>query len=129
MKFFILTIIIVSSLYSYELNWINDYNKALEIAKKEHKDIYVFVGADKCRFCDRFKDLTLSKKEVIDRLKEEFILVYLSRDQHKVPKNFAIKGVPRHYFITPKGEIIHHDRGSREPAGFYDILDEVDLKK
>jgi len=129
MKSFILTIIFISSLYGYELNWLHDYDAAISQAKKEHKDIYVFVGADECRFCDRFKDLTLSKKEVIDRLKKEFILVYLSRDQHKIPKNFAIKGVPRHYFITSKGEIIHDDRGSREPAGFYDMLDEVDLKK
>ncbi|MDA3908322.1 MAG: thioredoxin family protein [Sulfurimonas sp.] len=130
MKIFIFTIILISSLYSYELNnWMHNYDKALERAKQEHKDVYLFVGADECRFCDRFKDLTLSKKEVIDRLKKEYILLYLSRDQHKIPKKFAIKGVPRHYFLTSKGKIIHDDRGSREPAGFYDMLDEVDIKK
>jgi len=129
MKNFILTIILISSLYSYELNWINDYNKALEIAKKENKDVYLFVGADVCRFCDLFKELTLSKKEVMDRLEQEYIPLYLSRDQHYIPKHFAIKGVPRHYFITHTGKVYHDDRGSREPAGFYDILDEADLKK
>jgi thiol:disulfide interchange protein len=120
----------ISSLYNYELyNWMHDYNKALEIAKKEHKDVYLFVGADECRFCDRFKKLTLSKPEVIERLQKKFILLYLSRDQHKIPKKFAIKGVPRHYFLTSEGKIYHDDRGSREPAGFFDILDEAELKK
>lgn len=129
MKLIILTLIFISSLYSIELNWLHDYDKALAQAQKERKDVYLFVGADECRFCDRFKELTLSKKEVIDRLKKEYILLYLSRDQHFIPKHFEIKGVPRHYFLTPKGEVIHEDRGSREPAGFFDILDEVDLKK
>ncbi|WP_373035198.1 thioredoxin family protein [Sulfurimonas sp.] len=129
MKIFILTIILLSSLYSYELNWLHNYDEALKAAKKEHKDVYLFVGADECRFCDRFKKLTLSKPEVIDKLQKKYILLYLSRDQHKIPKKFAIKGVPRHYFLTPDGKIYHDDRGSREPAGFFDILDEAELKK
>lgn len=129
MKFIILTLVFSSLLYSVELNWLHDYNKALLEAKKEHKDIYLFVGADRCRFCDLFKKKTLSRKDVIDSLKEKFILVYLSRDQHEVPKQFARFGVPRHYFLTSDGKIIHEDQGSREPAGFYSILDEVDLKK
>ena len=73
--------------------------------------------------------MTLSKKEVIKKLEENYVLLYMSRDKHNIPKKFERYGVPRHYFLTSKGDIIHDDRGSREPAGFYDILDEVDLKK
>jgi len=129
MKSLILSLIFISSLYSYELNWLNDYDKALSLAKKENKTVYLFVGADNCRFCERFKDLTLSKKEVMDTLKENYIPLYLNRDQHTIPKHFVVQGVPRHYFLAPDGKVIHADAGSREPAGFYDILDEVDLKK
>ena len=129
MKLIILALILNSLLNAYELNWLHDYDKALLEAKKENKDVYLFIGADECRFCDLFKKLTLSKKEVIDTLKKQYILLYLSRDQHKIPKHFAIKGVPRHYFLTSSGKIIHEDAGSREPAGFFSILDEVDLKK
>ena len=129
MKLIILILLLSSLLFSAELNWLHDYDKALVEAKKENKDVYIFIGADVCRFCDLFKKVTLSKKEVIETLKEDYVLVYLSRDRHKIPKNFAIRGVPRHYFLTSDGEIIHEDMGSREPAGFYSILDEVDLKK
>ncbi|MCW9025863.1 MAG: thioredoxin family protein [Thiovulaceae bacterium] len=129
MKTFILILILTSSLLSIDLDWLHDYNKALEVAKKENKDVYLFIGADVCRFCDRFKSVTLSKKEVIDTLKENYVLLYLSRDQHEIPNHFAIRGVPRHYFLTSDGKIIHEDIGSREPDGFYSILDEVDLKK
>lgn len=129
MKFILLPFIFIASLYSYELNWLHNYDEALLLAKKENKNLYIFIGADDCRFCERFKDLTLSKKEVMDTLEKDFIPVYLSRDQHKIPKCFVTQGVPRHYFIAPNGKIIHSDAGSREPDGFYDILDEVDLKK
>ena len=128
MKLLFLPFIFIATLYSYELDWIHNYDEALKLAQKEKKNVYLFIGADNCRFCERFKDLTLSKKEVIDTLKKDYIPLYLNRDQHKIPKRFIIQGVPRHYFITPCGEIIHADAGSREPDGFFDILDEVDLK-
>jgi len=129
MKHFILITLFVSSLFSANIDWLHNYDKALSIAKAQDKDLYLFVGADECRWCDRFIDMTLSKKEVIKKLEENYVLLYMSRDKHNIPTKFERYGVPRHYFLTSKGEIIHSDKGSREPAGFYDILDEVDLKK
>ena len=129
MKHFILNILFISSLFSANIDWLHDYDKALSLAKAQNKDVYLFIGADECRWCDRFIKMTLSKKEVIKTLEKNYILLFMSRDKHNIPKKFERYGVPRHYFLTSKGEIIHDDRGSREPAGFYDILDEVDLKK
>lgn len=110
------------------LLWLNDYEVAIKQAKEQNKGVYLFVGADDCRWCDRFKETTLSKNEVISKLKEEYILLYMSRDKHNIPKHFEVKGVPRHYFLTKDGKIIHADRGSREPDGFFALLDEVELK-
>ena len=129
MKHFLLITALFSNLFSAELNWLHDYDEALKIAKKEQKAVYLFVGADVCRWCDRFKEMTLSKPEVIERLREEYVLLYLSRDRHKIPKHFEVRGVPRHYFLTNNAEVIHADRGSREVQGFFDLLDEVGLKK
>lgn len=129
MKFFILLFLFLSSLYSIELDWEHNYYNALKTAKEQNKDVYLFVGADVCRWCDRFKKTTLSKKCVIKRLKKDYVLLYMSRDRHDIPKHFEVKGVPRHYFLTSDGKVIHADRGSREVDGFFDLLEEVDLKK
>ena len=129
MKKLLLPILFISSLLASEINWIHDYEDALEIAKQQNKDIYIFIGADDCRFCVLFKKKALSKESVIERLNEEYIPVYLSRDQHIVPFIFETQGVPRHYFVTSDGEIFHDDRGSREESGFLSILDEAELKK
>ena len=107
------------------------YGRAsLETGKVGHENLkFLEARVRGSRLCDRFKETTLSKKEVMDRLKEDFIPLYMSRDQHKIPNRFEVKGVPRHYFLRSDGKLIHADQGSREPDGFYSILDEVDLKK
>lgn len=112
---------------SIKLDWDNDYHKALELAKKEDKMVYLFIGADKCIHCDRFKEQTLSNEELIETMKEDYILLYMSRDQHEIPDGFEKYGVPMHYFLTPEGNVTAHIVGSRELAGWYDVLDEIDL--
>ena len=129
MKLFIFILFFVSSLYAIELDWEHNYNNALKQAKEQNKDVYLFVGADVCRFCDKFKKETLSDKEVIKTLKKDYILLYMSRDKHKIPEKFEKFGVPRHYFLTENGKVIFTTNGSREIDGFYTLLEEVDLIK
>jgi len=126
LKFFMLLSLFLP-LHAIELNWEHDYNKALLQAQKEGKLIYLMIGADKCRHCERFKKQTLSNKELIATMKEDYVLLYMSRDRHPVPKKFEVEGAPRHYFLNAKGEIIADGQGSRELEGWYDILDEVEL--
>ena len=129
MRGLFLAFALFSSLFSADLPWLHDYDAAIKQAQKEKKEIYLFIGADVCRWCDRFKDITLSKKDVIARLEKEYVLLYLSRDRHKIPNRFTTQGVPRHYFLKSDGTIIYEDRGSREADGFLSLLDEVELKK
>lgn len=129
MRAIFLTFLLFGSLFSAELPWLHDYDVAIKQAQKEKKEIYLFIGADVCRWCDRFKEMTLSKKDVITRLEKEYVLLYLSRDRHKIPNRFTTQGVPRHYFLKSDGTIIYEDRGSREADGFLSLLDEVELKK
>jgi len=129
MKTILLSFIFITSLFGLNLNWEHNYYKALYDAKEQGKDVYLFIGADDCRFCDRYYKLSLSKKFVIDRLKKKYILLYMSRDRQKIPNKFEKYGVPRHYFLTSDGKIIHSDRGSREPDGLFMMMDEAEMKK
>ena len=129
MKNIILFTLLSIQLFGTELHWLHDYDKALHIAKEQNKGVYIFIGADRCRFCNILKDKTFSKKSVMQRLEKDFIPVYLSRDQHKVPSQFSTKSVPRHYFVTNDGKIFYEDRGSREESGFHLLLDEVELSQ
>jgi len=117
------------SLNAIELNWEHDFQHALTTAQKEKKMVYLFIGADQCRYCDKFKKETLSNKKLIENMKKEYVLLYMSRDKHAIPDGFEKYGVPMHYFLTSEGKIIAKVQGSRELAGWYDVLDEIDLMK
>lgn len=121
----LLSLLFTVSLFGAELNWIHDYNKGLAIAKKEHKDVYLFIGADACKYCKKFKKTTLSKKYIMNKLNADFVPIYLSRDQHKIPDKFERYGAPRHYFLTSDGKIYDEDVGYMSPERFLSLLKEV----
>jgi thioredoxin-related protein len=124
----IITVLLFSlTLAASELNWLHDYNTALRSAKAEKRDIYLFIGADHCRFCKKFKETTLTDKEVKQMLSEHFVTLYLSRDRHAVPDGFERFGVPRHYFLDANGKILDEDAGLLDPEAFLGLLNEVQL--
>jgi len=130
MKTLLFTLLLASSVFGFETDtWLHNYNKAIELAQKEHKNIYLFVGADSCHFCKMFKEKTLSQKKVMDKLHKDYVLIYLSRDRHFIPKKFQKFGVPRHYFLNKNGKILFESFGVLEPAGFFTLLDEADLNQ
>lgn len=117
------------SLYAKENQWLHDYDEAIELAKKKHKDIYLFIGADICKFCKKYKEQTLSDKKVMQALTKDYIPVYLSRDQDLIPDHFPTTGVPRHNFLRSDGSVYFSTQGFLEIPGFYTMLDEAELSK
>jgi glutamyl-tRNA reductase len=55
--------------------------------------------------------------------------IALPRDIDDIPSQFKTKPVPRHYFLTPKGEVIYTTIGSRSKEAFFELLDEVEESK
>ena len=70
MKHLILITLIISSLFSARLNWLHHYDSALKLAKMQDKGVYLFIGANECKYCDKFVKETLSNDEVIKTLKK-----------------------------------------------------------
>jgi len=131
-KFFSILIVMVvlsTSLFATELNWSHDYKKAFKLAKKEHKSVYLFVGADNCRFCDKFKATALQNRCVLTRLKQDYILLYMSRDQDKIPSQYETVGVPRHYFLDADEHVFYEALGGMDVQGFKLALDEAELSR
>jgi len=124
-------LLVISSLFSAEvetkINWIHDYDKALELAKKYDKNVYLYISADTCRLCKKFKKTTLSRRCVKARLNSDFIPLNLSRDRHSIPDKFEKFGAPRHYFLNPEGKILHEINGVFKSDSFLGILDDIEM--
>jgi len=123
MKYLISIILLSTFLFSSDLDWSSDYEKALIQAKKENKFIYVLITSDSCRWCRKFEQTTLLDMDIEDRLEEEYITLHLSRDQHKIPSKFKTSPVPRHYFLDQKGDILYDTLGYRDVELFNSFMD------
>lgn len=127
MRFLVVLMMFFASLGALE--WGNDYGAALAKAKKEKKDVYLFLGSEYCKYCEKLKKEVLEKSEVQKRLEKSFVLLYLSRDIDDIPAKFEVKPVPRHYFLTSDGQIIYTTIGGRTLDGFNEMLNEVEDSK
>ena len=128
MKKIVFQLLLVTHMFAIDLPWIHSIEKAKKIAQKEHKDIYVFIGAEHCNFCVRYKNEVLSNKKVQKTL-QNYVRVFLNRDKHEVPEYFEKFGVPRHYFLKPNGKIYFNDAGIKGVNGFFIMIEEADLHR
>lgn len=122
-KLFFPLLILSITLFSAELHFSNDYEKALKNAQKEHKLVYVLIVSDTCRWCEKFENTTLQNAEIKERVNKEFVTVLLSRDRHKIPKGFETSPVPRHYFVDVEGNILYSSLGYRDEELFDSFMD------
>lgn len=123
-----LSLLLVTQLLAIDLPWLHSIKEAKMIAQKERKDIYVFIGAEHCNFCVRFKNEVLSDRQV-QKILQNYVTVFLNRDKHKVPAYFEKFGVPRHYFLKPDGTIYYDDAGIKGVNGFFLMIDEASLNR
>lgn len=129
MRFIVLMTALFAMLMGANLKWPSDYEAALIAAKKEKKDIYLFLGSEYCKYCEKFKEEVLVRKDVEAKLKKKYVLLYLSRDIDDIPAHLETKPVPRHYFLKSDGSIIYTTIGGRSFEGFEEMLLEVEETK
>mgnify|MGYP001006684955 CR=1 FL=1 len=110
-----------------QVNWFHDYDEALKVAKEKDKNIYLYISANTCPLCKKFKAKTLSRKCVKARLKDDFIALNLERNTNFVPEKFEKFGAPRHYFLDKNGKILFEINGVFEPKSFMEILDDIEM--
>lgn len=123
MKKLLLLLVLITSLFSAELGWSDDYEQALVNAKKENKLVYMLITSSTCGWCQKFKNTTLQDNGVIKRLEKEFITVHLIRDFDDIPKYFVASPIPRHYFTDSDGIVLYDSLGHRDVDMFQSFMD------
>ena len=126
----ILTMLALSALlFGSKADFIHDYDKALKIAQAQDKDIYMLVTSEACRWCRKFEKITLNDEKTMQDLKKEYVLLALNRDTDSIPAKYKVKRVPKHFFLTSKGEVIYSVLGYWNPEDFASFAQEAKKKK
>jgi len=110
--------------------WVADFDKAVEIAKKDNKMLLVdFTGSDWCHWCIKLHEEVFAHKQFLDAAKSKYVLVALDFPKSeelkaKVPNpernkelqnKYSVRGFPTILVLTADGELIH--RTGYRPGG------------
>lgn len=110
----------------FSLEWEKDIDTAFSVAKKEHKNVMVFVEGEHCRWCKKMKGRTLSDEGVEKRL-EKFVVVKVMRED---PAAMAvlpqIKGVPTTFFMDGNKKVLESIIGYWNVEDFISYINDVE---
>ncbi len=114
----LLTVLLLLTLsLTADIDWQKDINTAFELAKKEHKNVMVFVEGEHCRWCKKMKHRTLSDKSVEKRLKSYISVRVMQENKDAVKDLPAIEGVPTIFFMTADKKVL------QPVVGYYSVDD------
>ncbi len=101
-------------------DWVADFDQAVEIAKREKKDLFVdFTGSDWCGWCIRLDKEVFAHQQFLEAAKQDFVLVKLDFPRSeaakaKVPNpdrnrelqaKYGIRGFPTILLMTVDGQV------------------------
>ncbi len=127
MKKLLLSIFILSSTL-LAADWVKDIDTALELAKKEHKNVMVMVESEHCRWCKKMKSQTLTNDAVKKRLKNFIVVKVMREDGNAMAKLPPVEGVPTIFFMKDNKAIIEEVVGYFNVEDFISYINDVEKK-
>ena len=128
MKTLLLTLLALSTLLSAPLKWEHSYAQAVTRAEAEHKNIFVFIEADDCPYCEQMKQEVLETKYIDNALKH-FVPLKLDISSKDAKTHFPKAYVtPTSYFITPEGEMLEEAVGAQTEEFFFWRIDSAEAE-
>lgn len=125
MKKILFILLLVSSLFANSLEWM-EYDKALEMAKKEDKTIMLMIGRETCGACKYMKTVVFEDKNVLIELnKKQLIAAYVELDFDDVPHDLEYFGTPTYYFLDKDEKVIHRIDGGKTVPSFMRSLKKI----
>jgi thioredoxin-related protein len=105
----ILSMAVVLSIWLHadHVHWMGNYDKALHLAKQEHKPLMVLLVEPKCPLCDKVIRDVFMDKPYIERLNQRFVPVIVTYDKHANYPNemYYSTQMPTLFFVDAQAEL------------------------
>ena len=110
--------------FAEHMGYETDYNVALAKAKKEHKDLFIFMTMSYCPWCRKMENRMLSKVDINNKIKDHYIPVMLNFSKKNFPKPLReIAMTPTLYVVDSQTEkITHQFVGYNQRGEFLELL-------
>jgi len=95
--------------FASDMGYETDYKTALAKAKKEGKEIMMFMTTSYCPWCRKLENRILSQHDIDAKIKAKYIPLMLNLDKDSYPEEFAkTRFTPILYIVDAKDESIKH---------------------
>ena len=123
MKKIITILLMTLTLNATEINWIESYTKASQVAKAENKPMLVFINRPDCGACEMMKEVVFKDKIIYPYINEHFIPVALNINKNDAPKELQSRMTPTFQFVKHDGSKIRETLvGGKTGVFFLNIL-------
>lgn len=120
MKKWLLYFLLSFSLFANGIHWYNSVAKAQAAAEKENKILFVFIEAANCPYCEQMKSETLSDKDVIRNINNDYIALNVDIDSQDGQKYFKqVSMTPTIYFFSPNDKLLESLEGFQNSEFFF----------
>ena len=122
-------VLLAHSVWAKDIEWLKNYDSALEQAKKEKKIVLVDIYTDWCGWCKKLDHDTYTDKEVQAKVATGFIAVKINPEKSpegaKLAQQFGVRGFPNIVFINAEGKKLAQIGGYVNAATFLAQLEKV----
>ncbi len=114
--------------YTTSLNW-EPYGKALDLAKKNKKFVFINFYADWCMYCKKMEHETFRDRDVQKFLNKYFVSVRINTDKRpRLAAYYMVRGLPTFWFLDETGNPITNLSGYIPPRIFLTVLKFIQTK-
>jgi len=130
-KYILISIFFTISLQSSLITWSNNYHISRQKAKKENKNVLLFISTKKDNpYCEYMQKDTFEYKPIVKHINKNYIPVRLFVENNQIPMGIKFFTVPSVYFLNPKGkEISRRIVGDITPKQLEKILNKIKISK
>jgi len=99
MKILILLFISALVLFANGLQFEHNFDKALQKAKEQNKEMMMMYSAVWCPECNYMKEVVFKNKKVSTYMEKNFIVLLLDIQKDTLPNGFEYPGIPVFFFL------------------------------
>ncbi len=125
MKAFLVVILCTLTVWADGLKIEHNFDKALQEAKKQHKQVMMMYSAVWCPECNYMKDVVFNNIEVASYLQNNYVILTLDIQKDKLPEGFDYSGIPVFFFLDSNAKEKNRIIGGSKATKFLQKLKDV----
>jgi thioredoxin-related protein len=95
------------------------YEDAIDLSNDTDNNIFIYFGANWCKYCVMMKNNTFENKEVKEYLLKNFIVLHVDVDKNKdLKEKYNVRELPQLVVIDKNEKIIKRISGYKSPDKF-----------